>query len=351
MRSEATVQQQGPVESVALTRRFAVANLGVTAALVILITVGQASQITVWPAAIGGIAAVLASSLVYLHAASPFRAPVRRPTFLLVIALLIVGVVLDGAARGGTPTQGGWAIAVVPVTLFVMSHVRTQAEILLGGAAVSAALVITGLTTTTGSRPELAVALDAVITAVPATLALAALVRVTVRAMQRERREEGTSRDPGADEGRSRVERQLIALLQDVVETDRVTVATGARAQVLATGLRSRLSAEQDRDWIGDLGIRVSDDEGYADRMSLEQRTTLRGLVAALPVSGSRNPGWARLSGQDLDATLELDLPLARRPDSAYLGPAVLMRRTVFPGARFRVEDGRARVAADFSVA
>ena len=354
MRREATIQQEGPVESIAVTRLFAIVNLVLAAAIALALTAAQVAQISDWSAAVGGILVLIASALVYLRAASPFRAPVRRPTFVVVIALLLVGVVLDGIARTGSASSGGWAIAVVPVTLFALSNGRPAVEILIGGTVLSVGLVVTAIALAPaagGHRPLLSVALDSIITAVPATIATAAFVHVTVRAMRREFAEGGVLGERSDGTSGTQLERELVQLLTDVVDADRVTSATSSRAQVLATGLRSRLVADQERDWISELGIHVTDEEGYAERMSLEQRTTLRGLLAALPITGPADPGWAHLSGQDHDATLELEVPIARRPDSMHLGPAVLMLRTVFPGSRFRAEDGRVRVTTDFSVA
>lgn len=353
MLREATLQQEGPVESIGLTRPFALVNLVGTVLIAILITASQASQIHVWSAAAGGIAVLALAALAHLRASSPYRAPVRRPSFVLVLVLLLIAIVLDDVARTGSGSVGGWAIAVVPLSLFVLSQVRPAWDMLAGGAALCLGMAGAAIALAAeghGRASLLSLGLNAVVTAVPATLATAALVRITVRAMRLARLSVQGMHDEQEPLHTTQWDRDVVRLLHDVVQTDRVTGSTGSRAQVLATGLRARLVANEDRDWISELGITVTDEADYVDRMTIQQRLALRGLLAALPVTGPNDPGWARVSGQDLDALVEMELPLTRRPDSAHLGPAVLILRTVFPGARFRVEDSRARVAAEFSV-
>lgn len=352
---EATLQQEGPFDSIGLTRPFALANLIGTVLIAMLITVAQASQIHLWGAAIAGLGVLAVAGAVYLRAASPFRSPVRRPTFVLVLALLLVAVVLDYVARlgSGSGSLGGWAIAVVPLSLFVLAQVRPAVEMLIGGAALSAGMVIVAITIAPmlgDQHSPLSIALDTVITAVPATLATAAFVRITVRSIGEARLEDRQAWVRSNEQRATQWERDAVKLLRDVTDSGKVTGATGSRAQVIATTLRSRLAVVQERDWISELGIAIDDDEGYVDRMALPQRITIRGLLAALPITGPSDPGWARVTGQDLEAVLEFDIPIARRPDSSHLGPAVLMLRTAFPGARFRVDDGRARLAAEFTV-
>lgn len=357
MLREATLQQEGPVEAVGLTRPFAVANLIGAMLIAVLITVAQAAEIRIWPAAIGGIAVLGLAALIHLRASSPYRAPVRRPPFVAVLVLLLIAIGLDDAARAGSGPTGsgstdGWAIAVVPLALFVLSLVRPARDMAVGGAALSVGMAIAAIMTAPPGDVRgstLSIALEAVVTSIPATIAMTVFVRVTVAAMRRVRRGERDARGDRDAHG-TQWDRDLVRLLHDVVEADRVTGSTGSRAQVLATGLRTRLVEYQERDWISELGIRLTDESAYAPRMAIEQRLALRGLLAALPVTGPDDPGWARVTGQDLEALVEMEVPITRRPDSAHLGPAVLILRTVFPGAHFRVEDGRARVAAEFSV-
>ncbi|WP_375400888.1 hypothetical protein [uncultured Amnibacterium sp.] len=353
MDREATLQQEGPVDSIGLTRPFAIANLIGTVLIAILITVAQMSQIHQWGAAVAGFAVLAVAGAIYLRAASPFRAPVRRPTFVVVLALLLVAIVLDDLARLGSGSLGGWALAVVPLTLFVLAQVRPAAEMLIGGAALSAGMATAAILLAPllgGRHSPLSIALDVLITAVPATLATAAFVRIGVRSIREARVVDREAWERSTEQHATQWERDVVKLLRDVTDSGKVTAATGSRAQVIATTLRSRLAVDQERDWISELGITVEDDEGYVERMSLPQRITMRGLLAALPITGASDPGWARVTGQDLEAVLEFDIPIARRPDSSHLGPAVLMLRTAFPGARFRVDDGRARLAAEFSV-
>lgn len=358
MDREATLQQEGPVDSVGLTRPFAIANLIGTVLIAILLTVVQASQIHAWPAAVAGVGVLALAGWVYLRAASPFRAPVRRPTFVLVLVLLLVAIVLDDVARLGSLSApgpvslGGWAVAVVPLSLFVLAQVRPALELLIGGAALCAGMATTAiaLSPTLDRHSPLSIALSTLITAVPATIAMAAFVHITVRAIRAVSTVDREAWAQSTEQRETQWERDVVKLLREVVESGKVTSGTGSRAKGIATTLRSRLAVDQDRDWISELGIAVEDDEGYGERMALPQRITMRGLLAALPVTGPSDPGRARISGQDLDAVLELDLPITRRPDSSHLGPAVLMLRTAFPGARFRVDDNRVRLTAEFSV-
>jgi hypothetical protein len=84
--------------------------------------------------------------------------------------------------------------------------------------------------------------------------------------------------------------------------------------------------------------------------MTPEQRAALRTTVASLPLRDFERPGVASVRGQDLAASLLLDLPVAVRPRRSRVAPLVPLLRTVFPRAEVRIGAEQVRVQVEFAV-
>ena len=191
----------------------------------------------------------------------------------------------------------------------------------------------------------------------PSAAAAAAFAWVSLRAIEKyaaRARETAVLQAPAGElsvqqEGIARLEADVVPLLRDLVASGELTGASGALAHRLATELRATLVADLDRDWLAELGFAVTDADGYAERMPVEQRTAIRSVLTALPLRHPERPGSAKLSGQDFDAVLELTMDLDHPPSRAQMAPRVLLLRTVFPHVTYRVDDAVV-IVAEFRV-
>jgi hypothetical protein len=148
----------------------------------------------------------------------------------------------------------------------------------------------------------------------------------------------------------ARLEAEAIPLLTTVAAAGSVTSAQADRARAIMAELRAALIADLARGWLVEAGFGVDDPDGYAERMTPEQRTALRTTVASLPLADFERPGTASAQGQDREATLVLDLPVAARPRRNRVAPLVPLLRTAFARADVRIDDHHVQVRVDFSV-
>lgn len=359
---EATLQQQHPIDSVGFTRLFAIGAAILSAVIAVVSTAAEADQVANLPLEIGAILLLCGTGAYFARATSPFRAPFRRPTAIIVMSLTVAAFVLDEAAQLGQNRviHDDWGLVVIPFYLFVMASLRPVREVVAAGVICSAIVAIVAAAASpflsTQTIP-LARALVGVSSLVPATVGAAVFAR---RAMQKLAHAPAVAARPPVERNSVRlsVQQEHIALLDagvvplfnEVLAAGTLTAADSRRARQLAKNLRATMVADLSRDWLQEAGLTVDDPQNYADRMTPEQRTTLRGVINAMPLKSRSNPGSVTITGQDFNAVIEMRLPLQRRPSGPRLAPAVVMLRTVFPRAEYRLDGTDLTVVADFHV-
>lgn len=359
---EATLQQQQPIDSVGFTRLFAMGAAILSSLIAIVTTGGEAEQVANWPLEIGAIALLCATGAYFVWAASPFRAPFRRQTAAIIMASTVICFVLDESAQLGhnRVIHDDWGLVVIPFYLFVMASLRPVSEVVVAGVIGSALVAVVAVAASpfvsTQTSPT-ARALVAVSSLIPATVGAAVFARQSMRSVAAAR---STAAQPAVERDSMRLSVQqenvaqldagVVPLIAEVLAAGSLTAADSRRARQLAKSLRATLVADLSRDWLQEAGLTVSDPQNYADRMTPEQRTTLRGVINAMPLKSRTNPGTVQITGQDLDAVIEMRLPLHRRPTGPRLAPAVVMLRTVFRRAEYRFDGTDLTVVADFHV-
>lgn len=335
---------------------------GAVLALLLAVTevvLGRA-QIASWPAEVAALLALVAGGAVVAVRASPFRTPFRRRTHALVLGLVLAAVVLDEVAQEGrnAVVHDDWGLAVVPVFLLALAVLRPPREVLVGGLLAVAVVAVAVLvlppahTAPVPPLPRVGVAITQVL---PPALAAAALSRITSRRLA-----PGRPADPPAasadaalsvrQETVARLEADAIPLLRTVATTGTVTAEQAERARTIAAGLRTALVDALARGWLAELGVAVDDPDGYAERLTTQQRTALRTTIASLPLADFDAPGTAVVRGQDRQAAVELVLPVAAPPRRSRVAPLVPLLRTVFSRADIRVADDRVVVAVEVVV-
>lgn len=362
LQREATLQQRAPIDSVGFTRLFAIGAAVLSVLIAILTTAGEADQVSNWPLEIVAILVLSGTGVYFVWAASPFRAPFRRQTAAVIMSLTVICFVLDESAQLGhnRVVHDDWGLVVIPFYLFVMASVRPVWEIIFAGVAGTAvvgaiAIVISPFVST--QTPPLLRALVAISSLVPAAAGATVFARHAMRKLASDEEidprpavERDLMRLSVQQENIAQLDGGVVPLLTEVLAAGTLTAADGRRARQLAKNLRATLVADLSRDWLQEAGLEVSDPHSYADRMTPEQRTTLRGVINAMPLKSRTHPGTVQITGQDLDAVIEMRLPLHRRPTGPRLAPAVVMLRTVFTRAEYRLDGTDLTVVADFHV-
>jgi hypothetical protein len=323
-------------------------------------TVLARAQIASWPLEAAALVALAGAGATAVARASPFRAPFRAGSHAAVLALVLLAFVLDEAAQHGRNTviHDDWGLVVVPVFLLVLATLRPPREVLVGGgvAVLTVATTVLLLSSSPLVPPPLLAKVVIVLTQVlPPALATAALARTTLRGLDARRSAPWTPSEADAtlsvqQEAIARLEAEAIPLLTTVAASGTVDATQVQRARTIMAELRAALAADLARGWLTDAGFGVDDPDGYAERMTPEQRTALRTTVASLPLADFERPGTASVRGQDRDATLTLTLPVAARPRRTRVAPLVPLLRTRFSRADVRIGDDRVLVAVDFAV-
>jgi hypothetical protein len=318
------------------------------------------AQVSSWPLESAALLALAAAGGVAVVQASPFRAPFRAGSHAAVLGLVLLAFVLDEAAQHGrnTVVHDDWGLAVVPLFLLVLATLRPPREVLAAGIAAVAVIATTVLLLSPSllvPLPRLARVAIVVTQVLPPALAAAALARRTLRGLEARRPAplEPSGADPTLSvqqEAIARLEAEAIPLLTAVASSASVTARQAERARAIMAELRGALVADLARGWLGEAGFGVDDPDGYAERMTPQQRTALRTTVASLPLADFERPGTASVRGQDRDATLALTLPVAVRPRRTRVAPLVPLLRTAFPRADIRFGDDRVVVEVDFAV-
>jgi hypothetical protein len=318
------------------------------------------SQIASWPAEIAAFVALVAAGAAVVLLASPFRAPFRARAHAAVLGLVLLAAVLDEVAQMGRDVHlhDDWGLAVVPVFLVVLATLRPPREVLTGGlvAVVVIAMTVLVLSPSLASplAPHVRVAI-AVTQVLPPALAAAALAATTLRGLEARRAAPSESSAPEValtvqQEAIARVEAEAIPLLTTVAAAGSVTPAQADQARAIMAELRAALIADLARGWLVEAGFGVDDPDDYTERMTPEQRAALRTTIASLPLADFERPGTASARGQDREATLVLDLPVAARPRRSRVAPLVPLLRTAFARADVRIDDDHVQVRVDFSV-
>jgi hypothetical protein len=359
---EPTLQQQDPLEVGGWARLFAAGGTVLALLVAAGTTLARPDEIADWGLEASALVALVLAGVVVILAASPFRAPFGRVAHVLVLVLGVAAFTLDEMAQLGTNAlvHDDWGLTALPVLLLVLAPLRPPRELLLGGIAATLAV---GWVAASIS-PFVAVPMSPVARAVVAmtsVLAPACAASVFATVVLRRRRAVPAVAVPVGlpDEVRlsvqqetiARLEAEVVPLLREIVADGSLTTVQGHRARALATGLRSALVAELQRDWMREAGFAVTDPQGSAERMTAEQRAALRSTLAALPLLDPEHPGTARLSARERGAVAEVAVPVQRRPSRGDLAPMMPMLRTVFTRAEVRADEHAVVLLLEFSTA
>ncbi|HEV7623401.1 MAG TPA: hypothetical protein VGO26_04645 [Amnibacterium sp.] len=362
MRLEATLQQQDPLDAGESARLFAIGGGCLALLAAVGMTAVEPGEVASWPLEIAAILVLALTGVVATATASPFRGPFRLRSHVMVTGLSLVAFLLDELAQLGANdvVHDDWGLVTVPIFLFVIAGMRPAQEVLVGGlvAAVvvgaTAAVVSPYVTLQVSPFTRASIAMTSI--AAPAC-ASAAFARAALARLLRSPGPRGgiatvdeVVRLSVQQETIARLEAEVVPLMGDILAGEMLTEGDGRRARALATGIRTALLADLRRDWLSEAGFVVTDRQGYVERMSPHQRTAVRGLVGALPLLDPGSPGTAVVVGQDLEAVLELTVPVRSRPPRSVLAPLLPVLRSVFPHVDLRSDEHAVVLVAEVPV-
>ncbi len=362
MAPEATLQQQDPLDAGESARLFAIGGGSLAMISAVGITAIEADQVSNWAFEVAAIVVLLLACVVATVATSPFRAPFQARSHVLVLGLGLVAFFLDEWAQLGRNAiiHDDWGLVAVPILVFVMAQVRPAQEVLAGG--LVATLFVGTVAAIVSPYVELqlspftrgTVAMTSILGPACAAAAFARSALRRLLAGPRPRAGLSTVDDvvrlSVQQEAIARLEAEVVPLLGEIVASNTLSEADGRRARAIATGLRTAIVADLRRDWLTEAGLAVTDRQGYVERMSPEQRTAIRSLLAAVPLLDPDHPGTVVVVGQDLEAVVELTVPVQHRPVRTRIAPMIPVLRTVFGHVDLRTDEHAVVLVAEMRV-
>lgn len=340
----------------ATTARFLVALASALAAGVALATMAANASETTSPLLAVAAVLVLGCAIgVELVAASPFRAPFRRPGLVVTVILLAAAVWLQSLSTLGANSHilDDWATAVVALLLFPMACFRPAGEIVAATAILAVAVGTTPLlhgATLITEVPPTVFTLVVSGPVVASGLAAAAFSRTVVadltswrgsaqRVVAVDDAQSAALIDQVAAERVELLSREILPLLASVAQARRLTARESDRARMLASSLRNVLVDETERSWADDLGIPVSDPQHAAESFTAAQRAVTRALLDRATAESVTSELMMAIDSQDGVVSVHIrgSFAMGGRPSRNALAPYVATLRIAFDAVRTRI--------------
>ena len=348
MRPHHTPQQLDPIGGI--TARLIVIVSGVIAvAVAIGMTLMNTAQVSNPALAIVAIVVLALTVAYYIRASSPFHAPLRFGSHVVICLGALIATAIEAASQWGTNAYvrddwGPIAMAIVVISLGVYrGHLEILActigsSFIIGGIAV--AIADSGSTVT--PVPVAVLVVTMVIPVLGSGFASASFSRTLVRILLAWRNSVDAQ---VAASGEAAVapaghlaflNTTVIPFLDRVVTTGQLREGDGARARRLAQELRVLMVMDAEQSWLTGVVDRFDDPARVAGELNSAQRGCLRALIAHVQSSDSFAPRTVRvrlgLENGHPAGVLEVDTISGATP-RAQVGPYIAVARHVFAHA------------------
>ncbi|WP_210480376.1 hypothetical protein [Naasia sp. SYSU D00948] len=356
---ESTLQSLDPLGALA-GRPLTVLAGAAASVLAIVLTLSHGEQVGSLPVALAAVAVAVLASAALVVVTAPVRAPVTRRAAVLVVVLGFAAHVLFAVATWGQNTlvRDDWGPFVLGLLLLALCPYRPPREVVILAIAVAVPVAVVTVVETrffvTGAPTSIYV-IVAIVPVLALAFAGAAFARAVVLRIERwrEHAEKASLEHAGMQEEgivrsvqQSRVSilnRDVVPLFTELLDTGRVTGSSAARAAEVSRAIRGVMVAETERSWLDDVVVPfhagasveahpVRDPDRLAERMDFDQRAAVRALASGL---------HDRLAARDIRIALErtgdasrvlltcsTDLDEAAVP--ASLAPYLAVLRVVF---------------------
>jgi len=343
-----TPQQLDPIGGI--TARLIVIVSGVIAVCVaIVMTIMSSSQISNPSLAVLAIAVLALTVAYFIRASSPFYAPLRLRSHVVVCLGALLAVVIEAASQWGTNAyvRDDWGPIAMAIVVITLGTYRGDLEILactIGSSViigcVAVAIAASGSTVT--PVPVAVLVVTMVTPVLGSGFASAAFSRTLVRILLAWRTSVEAQIPPTGEAAMpptghlAFLHATVIPFLDGVVSTGTLGEQDGARARRLAQELRVLMVMDAEQTWLTGVIDRFEDPARVAGEFDSAQRGCLRALIAHVQSSDSFAPRTVRLrlgleNGQPA-GVLEVDTIGEASPRS-QVGPYIAVARHVFSAA------------------
>lgn len=362
MRAEPTLQRLDPLGALS-ARPATVAAAGGTMVFSILVAALTRSEVNRGGLAVLAIALLAASCAALVWFSHPGRAPFLRRSAVLVVMLGGGAVAAAAAASWGSDAmpRDDWAPIALALVILALSPYRPPRELAAFGvlaAVLSGVLAVAQASTfRLGLSPLVyfLVASTPVLALAVAGAAFSASVLASVRRWQGTAATAAAAQTTSLQVGLARgvqqdrvtiLNRDVVPFFTAILERGSLSAADNDTAREISSSIRAVMLAEADRSWLDSLvvaghssgrssgALTVSDDQGLARQMTLDQRAAVRALlaaIAAVPQPGARNLRVTlRADGPVCHTVIITDCAAPERAVRAALAPYLAVLRTVF---------------------
>lgn len=371
---ERTRQQRDPVGTAAV-RIFTCMVVTGAASVALVSSLLALGEVASPHLALLAVVLLAASVCLVFRQTSPYRTPLGRGTYLLVIGSTVIAYFVWIGATIGHNRFGrdDWGPPVLGLILLAFGPYRPAREIAVTGAALA---TFVGLGTiiqvpwfATGAPPE-AFVIVAVTPLVALCLGAVAYSNAMVSSIERWQRRSGSvMRGGGASVAIARSVRQdrvtvlgrdVLPFFAGVMASGSITDADRARAREIAVAVRDVMLAEADRSWLetavmvagvsesAAAAASIDDPSRLASGMSASQRMAIRTLIGAFRQEPGFEPGTLRIElsrdGDLCAADVSAAFPaMTGSPRSAF-APYLALLRSVFDDFQADFTDPALRV-------
>jgi hypothetical protein len=357
-----TAQRLDPLGGLT-ARPFVIGAVAVSLLVSVSMSIASASQVSYPPLEVAGLLALVAAGVLFIRAASPFRAPFPLRAHATVCLLALLAILLNSLAQWGSNevVRDDWGAVALAILTLMFGSYRPGWEIMVCAAvcsAVIAGLAVAQAHTFVADVPAPVFGILAAVPVLAAGAAASTFSRSLVGSLLQWRSAHGrpaasvSDGDDGDDVGRPDAARashlvhlteQVFPFLEGVVRDPQLSAADGDRARVLARELRTLMVIDAERSWLMRLVRDVRDPQHVADGMGEAERGYVRAMVGHMRRDDGLTDERMRLTldAEGSHASCTLSVPCAPEHNPrVQLAPYIAVGRSIFDTVDWRVEHG-----------
>jgi hypothetical protein len=345
MKTARTPQELDPLGGI--TARLIVIVGGVIALVIAIgMSAANASEISSVPLAIAAIVALGLTAAYFVRVSSPYRAPLRAHSHLIICLGAISAITLEASSQWGTNAlvRDDWGPIAMAVVVITLGSYRPPLELLAAaiGSTVLVSLIAIAVYASGSLVTPVPVTVFIVTMATPvlaAGIGSAAFSAASIRSHRAWKQElVGTPRIAPLTEDAPTghlafLHGTVIPFLDSVVTTGELAADDGARARRLAQELRVLMVLDSEQSWLTGVVDRFDDPARVAHELDSAQRASLRAIVTHVQTSEAFAKGSVRvrlgLENGEAIGVLEADI-IAPSNARVQLAPFIAVSRSAF---------------------
>ena len=356
MRNDETPQELDPLGGI--TARLIVIVGGIIALVIAIgMSAANASEISNPLLGVAAIVALGLTAAYFVRVSSPYRAPLRFHSHVIICLGAIAAIALEALSQWGTNTliRDDWGPIAMAVVVITLGSYRPPLELFAGAIASAAlvALIAVGVSMSGSLVTPVPLTVFIVTMATPvlaAGIGSAAFSASSIRSHRSWRCELETTHEvaPFTEDAPTGhlafLHGTVIPFLDSVVTTGHLSDDDGARARRLAQELRVLMVLDSEQSWLTGVVDRFEDPARVAHELDSAQRASLRAIITHVQSSAAFAKGTARLrlgleNGEAI-GVLETDV-VAVGNARVQLAPFIAVARSAFPESETQLTASR----------